>query len=429
MMEGKFTIHDIFRINPAKILNFLLLTVLFVYLEYVYKSFVVAKFEYAGFGYSFDTMRYAETKLLYLISFIILHVRRGNSFVYAIFFLVQLFLFIPNSIYYEYMDTTRLIPYSIFLLLVVIPSLSPRSATIDFPAVKPGHQIALLLLIVMLLIIPVVIDFGLNVNTSAFGFQDIYDIRDASAGKASRITVYAYSWLGKVIVPVLLLTGLIRKNLIAIGLGVIILLYLFAVAGHKSVFFGLLVVLAFYFIKDHTRQVSAMLIMIFLAFLATRFLSEAKGSIMAESIVVRRTFFLPAQLTSYYFEAFKDAPVYLAHSIFSGVFEYPHKYDPSHYIAGLYYGNPAKNANNGIISDAYMNFGVAGIPVFVFFFSVIVTFLGSLRINSRYFGLFFLMVYVFVSSAFITSLITHGILFLIVISLLFLTRSDDKARG
>ncbi|MCR9263554.1 MAG: hypothetical protein NXH86_05310 [Flavobacteriaceae bacterium] len=81
------------------------------------------------------------------------------------------------------------------------------------------------------------------------------------------------------------------------------------------------------------------------------------------------------------------------------------------------------DANNGLISDGYMNFGTWGVVINVFIVACYSMILDSMKVAPKYFGLFVLMLFSFMSSSTPTVMLTHGALALLVISMFILNRS------
>ncbi len=145
---------------------------------------------------------------------------------------------------------------------------------------------------------------------------------------------------------------------------------------------------------------------------------------MFKSMFVRRVFFVPSLLNEYYFDFFKNSHTYLSQSIFSGLFDYKFDVNPPHLIADVYFHKPKMSANNGLISDSFMNFGYWGVVLYSFIFSIIFAFMNSLKLNPKYFGLFIFYMFTFISSAFLTVILTHG--FFIVILSAFIILPEKK---
>ena len=83
------------------------------------------------------------------------------------------------------------------------------------------------------------------------------------------------------------------------------------------------------------------------------------------------------------------------------------------------------NANNGLISDGYMNLGFTGVVINILVFSIIMTFIKSLKINLKYYGLIFIFIFSIISSPLSTVIITHGGLLLLIILTLSLKNSHE----
>ena len=89
-------------------------------------------------------------------------------------------------------------------------------------------------------------------------------------------------------------------------------------------------------------------------------------------------------------------------------------------IAEIYHNKPFMAATNGLIGDAVANLGNLGIYIYPFilnmYFAIILMF--SKNINSKYVvGVALLVVLVLQDSFFTTSLLSHGLLFVIMFSL------------
>jgi len=70
----------------------------------------------------------------------------------------------------------------------------------------------------------------------------------------------------------------------------------------------------------------------------------------------------------FYFDFFSnnDFTFLSQHHLFNLFFDYKYPLDPPNLIGKVYYGSPDNNANTGLVGDAYMNFGFAGITLWGF---------------------------------------------------------------
>lgn len=193
-------------------------------------------------------------------------------------------------------------------------------------------------------------------------------------------------------------------------------------SGLKSVYATIFLVIFFYYVgRGFIGKIKYFLILtLALLVIAPVIDVYVLDSILFESLLIRRLFFLPALITYDYFHFFDSNPVYLSHSILKNFIEYPYDLEPAKLISATYFDMPAGNTNNGFISDGYMNFGYIGVISFSFVVSLIILFFNSIKLDARYFGLFFLLIRLLVSSALLTMFLTHGLWLLIIFALILM---------
>jgi len=120
-------------------------------------------------------------------------------------------------------------------------------------------------------------------------------------------------------------------------------------------------------------------------------------------------------LNECYIDFFQGRPQYLAYGWYNPIFEYEFSAPPQKLISSVYWNDNTSSANNGLISSGFMNFGSAGIILYSIILGSIFKFFNK-NFNDRYTAISILFVFVFITSFFITSFLSHGIiLFLIFI--------------
>jgi len=102
------------------------------------------------------------------------------------------------------------------------------------------------------------------------------------------------------------------------------------------------------------------------------------------------------------------------------IISYPYSMPPQNIIGEIVFLSKDVFANNGIISDGFMNMGMTGVVVNILIVSACFAFLSRLRISTQFFGVIFLFFYSLVSSFLPVVLITHGGLLLLFIGQFFL---------
>ncbi|MFC1770984.1 hypothetical protein ACFLZV_03760 [Candidatus Margulisiibacteriota bacterium] len=150
------------------------------------------------------------------------------------------------------------------------------------------------------------------------------------------------------------------------------------------------------------------------------------GGNIFQSIFIRRIFFIPALLTQYYFEFFKAKPMLLSHSIFSRFVPSAYSLQPAKEIGFAYFNSPYMNANNGLISDGYMNFGVPGIILWGLFFALLLLIFKSLKANDKYFGVFVVIFLSLRNSELLTVIGTHGLGILFILFILIINHTQPE---
>lgn len=317
------------------------------------------------------------------------------------------------------MEIPRMVIYSYLLLHIVIIYSSKLPIHFKSYSLKKSQENIILLVLSFLLLIPFFITYGFNLNLNVLLLKDIYEVRAISSKSSNIFTGYFYSWLSHVVLPFLMVYGYVYKKKIFIIIGIIATLYLFLIAAHKSVFFGLLALLYLNLFDGYYKKIYGLLLAAIVVILFGFIANMLYDNIMPSSMFLRRVFFLPALLNQYYFDFFADNHLYLSHSIFKYFVDYPYPHLPSHMIGLKYFNNVDMGANNGIISDGFMNFGYVGIIVNIAIIAFIISLLKAIRINELLFPIVFLFIFSLNSSALLTVLLTHGLLLFLILSIFY----------
>ena len=195
-------------------------------------------------------------------------------------------------------------------------------------------------------------------------------------------------------------------------LGLFVQYCLFSISAGKIVLFSVITVLIFILISDKLDFYKFLIMVLICLFIITVYSSYMPYSVPVGYI--RRTFFIPNLLSYNYYDYFQNhIPIYLKinHDLYSNL---------PYLIAEIYHNKPFMAATNGLIGDAVANLGNLGIYIYPFilnmYFAIILMF--SKNINSKYVvGVALLVVLVLQDSFFTTSLLSHGLLFVIMFSL------------
>lgn len=281
-------------------------------------------------------------------------------------------------------------------------------------------------MITLVLLVQFLIGFGSRLRLVSF--LEVYDLRaefvDAIATTNSFIG-YSISWMTYVIGPAFLALGMIRRNLLFLVLGVVIEFLVYSAAGFRIapmvilLVVGLIVLLRFF-------GSSRLGIAIVWTFVGLVVLCIAIGLIFENAyipfLLVGRPILMPGLLTGFYYEFFSLNPkAMLGYSIFRGVFAYPYDLLPPNLIGIAYFQNPATFANASIWADSYANFGFIGMYVFAALLGGVLWFFDSVTNEGNFVlscALMGVCGFVFANSAFLTTLLTHGIWLMMALLLL-----------
>lgn len=415
-------------INKKFTIAILSLVLINFILELYYANYICTKFQYTGFYLDYNFFKYLQSKIWLLFLFLLsIILNKKSEFISAIYLILILLVYIPGSIIFAYSNGSTYLFYSTMTFLFIVAAIS--HIYIKIKSIKLNQIIIyyLLLLFTILLIIPIIIDFKFNINTSVLKLDDIYEVRNVLKDNISVISSYTFWWLAKVVLPVLLIYGLSNKKKLAIIMSIAILVYLFLISGHKSVYFTPVLILFYYLLSDNYNKKMYYTFFAIIAFLVLINIPDYYlGHSLFKSMFVRRLFFVPALNNEYYFDYFNNNHVHLSNSIFSNFIDYPFKEAPEYLIGREYYNKPEMSANTGLVANGYMDFGFFGVIIYATIFSVFLAILNSIKLNHKYFGLIVFYIFIFRGSPFLTTILTHG--FWIVLLLAF-TLFNEESKG
>jgi len=410
------------KINSQFFIVSFLIFMINVVLELYYLFFLSDNFNYLGFKLDFDFFKFIEIKLL-LFLFLVLswYLYSTSKFLYSIFILLLLFFFIPNSIMFAYMNSIRGPIYSIALFLIVFIFISPFKLAVKTIYTDKYLKSILILSIALLFLAPIFILFKFNINLNTLLLKEIYETREQFGSKINSFYSYFYNWEVKIIIPVMLAFFLIARKYLLALFTFTILIYLFVISGNKAVYMTSLVTLFFYFAggENYVSKIKLFLLFLLLILIVLPLIDiYILDSFLLRGTFVMRMFFFPALLNYCYFDFFANTPLYFSENhFFNLIFHSPFDINSAYIISKVYFHADDMYANNGIISDGYMNLGYWGVLILSTLFALIFMFFNSIKVDTRYFGIFFILVFFFLSAPMFTILITGGVWLLFIFAI------------
>ena len=418
-MQGGLKMKIKLNISHYFIVYFFLLMVLYHYKikHYFYWEYI-AELKQGDFDFSFS--RFLVVVILFFVNLYFLRKISYTKFAFIVISIFFTLLTIPALIAFtsgEIYSLKLLVYHQTFFLILYFLS----KVKIDFskiPVINKTQALYVLLSLTTIGIIPYLIVYGPYINLKNLILLEVYQTRSIMGKLSNPYFGYTYSIFTKIFIPLIIIFGLELKKNIWILTGIIYLLLFYLFGAHKTVYVGLIVVLVFYrfsFIKSvkFLLKYSSILILacIFLAFV---------GYDYPWILTFRRVHFIPTLLDICYTDYFQDNFLYWSNSILKNFIDYPYDVRTTNLIGEVYFNRPDMSANNGLVSDGFMNFGAIGVFINILLVSLYFMILNSLKIPAKYFGLFVLVIFSFISSSLFTVLLTHGAFALLLVAIFLL---------
>ena len=410
-----------------------MIAIIYISLEIYYNYYISSAFDYMGFAWDLNLLKYLLTKIVFIflitMSFTIYS---QSKFLYSIYLLLILFFYIPNAILFSF-GNFPLGPFvsntffvSFFLITPNIKLFVPNFS------VPEKYKTITLLSLGILFLIPIILTFKLNINLKNLILSEIYETRDLFSEKLKGLSAYFYNLEAKTIIPVAIVFFMIHKRYFFIGLFILMLLYLFVISGNKLVYFTSMIVIFFFYVgKDYVSKISNFFLLIIILFALFPIIDNfILHKSLFEGTFINRFFFIPALTTQFYFDFFNGHPFYFAESHFFNYFVHsPYNMPIGFLITKEYWGEPTAYANNGIVSDGFMNLGYLGVIIFSMSFALLFSLFNSFNLHKGYYGIFFCYIFIILSAPLLTCFITGGILPFILLSLFVLNQNKNKLIG
>ena len=251
-------------------------------------------------------------------------------------------------------------------------------------------------------------------------FNDVYDLRH-EASNFHIPTIIRYAWSPATNILPFLFVYFMQKKKFSVCLFIVFVILLnFSINGMKSTIFKLLICIFFSVVsfKDYKCYFIPLFIAILLITITEGFLWDSQ---IIHDMVIRRAFFIPALLDTYYYD-------YIAHN---GPMFYSRTGTAIQYIIGdVYFNAPEMDCNNGLFSDAFMNLGAVGCLIYpvilAFLFRICASAFREVEKGLVVFAAM-MMSYTLEGSELTTGLLTHG-LFLFCVFMYLISRKNKSMR-
>lgn len=401
--------------------SFFKLYVLYGLFAYSYNG-IASVWSYMGFPYSFDISRLVVSLILFtLLNVFFLKLYAENVY-YQVITYLYLFIVIPQLVFFVYnpeQPYKQLIIYLIFFTTMLFFSekgvLKIRYLKINTGNInqrKIRYFVFFLFIILLIPFLQKVKYFSLN----NFNPYLIYIERFASRNNTDLLQGfmdYAINPLTRVVIPVFGIYYLRKKRYLLSTLFFLIIIVLFAsTGGLKSML--LIVPISLFFSKMSYKAINNTLYSIPLV---TLFLGLIEKTIiktnLIQDIFIRRVFFLPPLLEKFYLEHY-DELLFYKYSFLKGLFGFEKSITKE--IGYYYFDNPEINANIGLIVEGFLSLGIVGVFLHAIIIAYMFRYINFQNIESAYFGIIFVMMYVLNTSFIFPYLLTHGFVALLLLA-------------
>lgn len=413
---------------------------------YIYASLLI--FTLLNISYVFDVSpKFYDTYLPFLLEFnltkfisiivltLLITIIGGiinSNFIRLIWFTVLIMQYYSSAVLYTYCPNISfgIVLQNIILLFFIFLGdfINPKIPTIN---ISLSNNYKYFLILAVLLFSPFIYYYWqyISIENLLFDKLKIYETRALFRQINVPLLGYLSSPLSRVIFPILMVYAIKSKKYYLFIISAVAITYLFLCSATKSVLIGGILAVFFYYgneWKDKFKLFSILIISLLLISFTASYFFHFKDITDA---FVRRVFFVPPYLDNVYHQYFSSNFTYWGHSPFGmhiHNIDYMNGKNITMFMGEDVLGFKGLNANIGIITEGYLSFGYIGVIIHAIAFSLIFIYIKSLNISPLYFGIIFAYLFYLNSSLLSTLLITHGLLFLLLVFTLFLQNSKES---
>ena len=385
-----------------------------IYVNYVFVGRVFA-YEFTFVKPTFESLSYGISSLI--ICYVLVFMSDVRPYLPSryVIHIVYIFLIIPFCSFYAVSNVPLWNLIYISVGFSTFAFVARRGANIKI--YKPAYSVvAFMLAIAACATIYLYVGLALKGGIARFNLSltEVYEAR-ADYVNQGRIPLSGYlvSWQGNVLNMGLLTFGFYKKSRNMIVIALLLQLALFTLTSFKSFILGPFLVFAVYkYVKseDFGRFMllgsSGLILLFYIYYLIS-------NDPVLPAIFIRRMYDVPSLLHSYYFDFFSSSEkIKLSNSIFSWIFKYPYNMPVTRVISWRYFGSDF-GPNVGFVGDAFAHFGLAGIIIFSALLGFVVKMIDIMSKDvpvSIAVGVVALPAMSLVNSAFLTTMLTHGML-------------------
>lgn len=258
------------------------------------------------------------------------------------------------------------------------------------------------------------------INTGVRLHFDIIDVYDLRAEARNFIAPFPLNYIVSLadnILPFFAIYSIYNKKYFMASIILLFIYVNFSITGTKQILFTFFAgFIGFYFVRNLSSSyriiVGAILLLLY-SYIENRFFNSG----VVSTLFSYRVLFIPAELHHNYFVYFQSNDfLYFSQSLLKWINSDSRQENIQFLLGEFAIGDFTARANNGLFSDAYMNFGIAGVLIF----PAVVAFLlriidgASIGLSERLFFVIVIYVgFVLLGMTLTSALLTSGLLFLV----------------
>lgn len=266
-------------------------------------------------------------------------------------------------------------------------------------------------------------------------FDSIYDLRSSNDILSNNgLNGYFIMWLSYCFYPLYFTLGIVNKKKLYTLAGITGCIFIYSITGAKASLLEPLIIFSIYKLIN-MRRIFSFFQLIIISILVLSILILTGGSIltMVGTIFFMRTLSMPGLLTSQYIEFFANHKyTYYSHiNIVNSIFGiYPYGQEPLGKVIGYYFFNNDINSNAIFwATDGVAAMGQLGIILISLIIMLFLVFLNNtFKYNGKAFTLviFTPAILIMLNSSFFSTLLSGGLLFLIIILNIFKIPQEEE---
>lgn len=417
-----------YSINKNRIKLFVYQILCFITLSLAYVLIIQPKFSYMGFELNYNGMKLLIGILIVLIfNFIGIFVK--DKVIYSIWNIILVYNLFGSIIYYQYNNISNDIIISLLIFLITLFVFSMITFKVKDGKKLIEHdksQIKKLSILAFIGLIPFIIFYSKYIDLKNLFLIDVYETRALFRTVGVSGIGYLIAPITRIICPVLIAYSIKYNKKKYIIFNLFIILYIFLCGAVKSIFIGAIAIFAFYKGDYEEKPLIFVKIILFLTIggILLYYLFE---NIFLLDGFVRRVFFIPPKLESEYYIYFNGKYTLWMHTAIGEILNRREEVLMGYNSLSMYTGEvlmnkPGFNANVGVLTEGYVSSGYLGVLIHSVLICWIYRYISIMNINPILYGVIFVYIYYLNTSFISTLLLTHGLLFLLCFSLIFLKR-------